>query len=812
MSHRRIVFSVQALSLLIVLLVSGSCNITRHLKEGEYLLKSNDVKLHSKQNITRKGEIRDNLEALIVQKPNTKFLGIPYKLIFYNWRYNKFQHDSGHYQVRTKTVEAPVIYDSASKRRSALNMRSYLFNQGYFYSKVTDTTKFKDKKAYVTYFVNTGSNYLINNRIYDIDDSTINSFVLLNEGATVLKPGIEFTYTLLEEERTRLITVLRNQGYYKISNNNISFELDTANKRMLRSDENLIEDAINVLAFQKNERKPTLDIKIIIRADEDPSSYYRYGISRVRVFPDYKGGSDFRDTTMIQRAIGKVTFKYHDYYIRENIIYRHLFLEPDRYYSQKEYDQTVNKLNELGSFQSIRISFSEDTTRGPGWLNANVFLTPAQKFDFNTNLEVSNGSIYQLGNALSVSLRNRNFGRGGNMLTLTAAGGIEMTHDTIGKNFIDRFHMLTRTLSVNAGIDFPKFLLPFRSHTISKKNIPRTEINLGTAIQERVKYFTVLNSSANFRYKWRETSTKNWELTPIFANVIRLPVVTDSFNNLLRTNSWLRNAYTETFIEGENVAFIFTDREKRLGKNYFYARLGLEEAGGILRGLNTFIPKLDSSYSQYLKFDFDAQHFVPRRHSAWAFRFIGGIGLPYGNSITLPYLKQYYVGGGYSMRGFRIRTLGPGSYVDVTPDEGTNVVDRTGDIRLELNGEYRFDVVRLFGGAMNLKSALFADAGNIWLADSTRDYPDGEFQFKNLGRDIAINVGTGARIDVAGFFLVRADVGIPIKRPFYLPDDEIARDVNGTLIRRGWALDEFFGYKDWAKQNLVLTVSIGYPF
>jgi outer membrane protein assembly factor BamA len=808
MSYRRIVIITNALSLLVVLLVSGtSCNLTRSLKDGQYLLKSNTIKLRSNQPITRKGELKDNLEGLVVQKPNTTFLGFPYKLWLYNSRYKKYQRDSANYQLQSKTAEPPVIYDSSSKRRSALNMKSYLFNQGYFYSIVTDTTKLEDKKAYVTYFVTTGSNYLINRIHHDILDSTVNSFVTLNAHNTVLKPGIEFTYGLLEEERTRIITVLRNQGYYKISNNNISFELDTLNKQQAKSQENVIEDAINIIALQKNEKKPTLDIKIIIRADEDPGAFMRWGISRVRVFPDYKGGSDFRDTTMIQKAIGKVTFKYHNYYIRENIIHRHLFIEPEKYYFQKDYDLTVSKLNELGAFQSIRISFTDDSARGPGWLNANVFLAPAEKFDFNTNLEVSSGNTYQLGNAVSVSLRSRNFGKGANMLTLTVNGGIEMTHDTVGKNFFDRFHLLTRNIGANASIDFPKFLVPFNTKGISKKNIPRTELTVGTSLQDRVKYFTLINSSVNFRYKWRETSTKNWELAPVFANLIRLPYVSDSFQRIIDSNSFLKNTYKKTFIEGENIAFIFSNREKRAGRDYSYARIGFEEAGGIMRGLNSFIPELDSAYSQYLRFDIDAQHFILRRHSTLAFRFLTGIGLPYGNSQTLPYLKQYYVGGGYSLRGFRIRTLGPGSYVD-TAQRGNNVIDRTGDIRLELNGEYRFDVVQLFAGALKLKSALFVDAGNIWLANRSPEYPSGEFAFNKLGRDMAINVGTGARIDIAGFFLVRGDVGMPIKKPdYYLDFDE-----NGKPISQGWVTGDLFSYKGWTKENLVFTISIGYPF
>lgn len=808
MSYRRIAVIASTLSLLIIVLVSGTgCNYTRHIPEGQHLLRSNSIKVRSNQNITRRGELKDNLEGLVSQKPNTYILWFPYKLWLYNQRYDKYQKDTSNFQLKSKTVEPPVIYDSSSKRRSVLNMKSYLFNQGYFYSTIDDTTTFKEKKAFVTYDVTTGPNYLINRGYYDISDSTINAIVHDAQQDTRLKPGLEFTYTLLEEERSRLIALLRNYGYYKLNNNNISFELDTATNRFAKDRDNAIESAIDFIALQKDKMKPTLDIKVTMRADDDPAAFYRYGVSRVRVFPDYRGGSDFRDSTMIVKTIGKTTFRYHDYYIRENIIYRHLFIEPDRYFSQKEYDLTVSKLNEMGAFQSIRISFTDDTAKGNNWLNANIFLTPADRFDFFSSLEGSTGNTYAAGSAVSVSVRNRNFARGGNMLTLTLNGGIEFTKDTIGNNFFNQFHLLTRSLGANASLDFPKFLVPFNIDKLSKRNIPRTELTLGTNLLDRVKYFTLINSSAGLKYKWRETSTKNWELSPAFANLIRLPNVTDSFERIRRNNTFLANTYKPTLIEGENVAFIFSNREEQAGRDYTYVRLGFEEAGGILKGINSFIPGLAGKYSQYVKFDFDVQHFILRPHSTVALRLYGGVGIPYDSSTTLPYIKQYYVGGAYSIRGWRVRTLGPGNYIDPA-QVGNNVIDRTGDIKLEANAEYRFDVVQLFSGALRLKSAVFADAGNIWLAQPSPQYPEGDFKFERLGRSIAIASGLGARLDIAGFFLVRLDVGFPVKKPDYVHD----YFANGSKITKGWVIDEMFNNRNWAKHNLVYNFAIGYPF
>lgn len=780
---------------------SVGCNTTRHLKEGEYLLRSNTVKLKSDKSITKKGELKDNLEGLIAQKPNTYFLGfIPYKVWLYNNRYEKYQKDTNNFQLKSKTVERPVIYDSASKEKTAINIRGYLFQQGYFYSDVTDTTVFRGKKAYVTYKVKTNTNYLINEVTTDVPDSTIAGILRDNFSETKLKKKAEFSYPLLQEEQSRITSVLRDYGYYKFSNDNVTFELDTLTDNYARDIENPFETTLNLITFQKrSNKKPTLNIRIILRADEDVKAFEKYGVSKVRVFPDFIGRDDIRDTAMVEKTMEGITFRYHNYYVHEKVLLRHIFLEPDKYYSQSNYDQTISKLNELGIFQTSRIILIEDTTRNDGgnWLNCIIILTPGKKLDFNTNLEGSTGSTYAAGSAAAVSFRNRNLGKGANLLTMTVSGGIELWYDSLGTRFTDRFKLLTRSAGFNTSLDMPKFLVPFNIKNFSKRTTPRTILGAGINLLDRVTYFNLINTSGSITYKWRETQTKNWEVTPMFINDIRLPYISDTFKKRLADNSFLRNTYKQTFIEGENIAFIFSDKEKKFGRNYSYLRLGLEEAGGIMSGLTSIFGSTTTNYAQYVKIDFDAEHFFTLPASMFAFRFYGGVGMPYDKSSVLPYIKQYFVGGAYSIRGWRIRQLGPGSYSDSS--KALNLIDRTGDIKLELNGEYRFDVIQLFAGAIKLKGALFADAGNIWLANKSTSYPGGEFAFNKLGRDIAISTGTGARLDIGGFFVLRFDVAFPVKNPAY--------PYNG-----GWVANQFFGYHNWARDNLVYNFAINYPF
>lgn len=793
---KRLVFTpfLNILLLASVLWMSG-CRITQSVPDGQYLLKSNEVSLKSNQPITREGELKDDLEAMIVQKPNTEFFGFPYKLWLYNIRYKKYQRDTTNFQLESKTVEPPVIYDSTTHSTSRVQMRDYLYGQGYFYAEIEDTTRLKKKKAYVEYKVNTGTNYIIGELGLDVADSTVSSILENHLAQTHLRKGQEFRFTLLEEERSRITETLKEYGYYRFSNAIIHFELDTLTEERYDEKGNPVETALDFLSGQSSGSRPGVHILIRIQPDPDyPDAFYRFGINRVTVLPDFIGREDFQNENMLETHVGGLRFRYHDYYVREGVLIRHIFLKPETYFAQSDYDLTISKLNELGIFQTVRVTLIEDTSREGHWLNAYVLMTPGKKYDFNPNLELSSGKNYFVGTAMTVSMRNRNVIKGANLFTLTASGGIEYFSDTSSQNL----RLLTRNLGIQGTLDMPKFLLPLPPDFVSRKNAPRTLISTGVSMIDRVQYFTLINTSANLSYKWQEVETKRWEVSPAFVNLIRVPYESDSFRARKEANSFLANSYQPTFIEGEQVSFTFTNRLKRKGRSYSFVELRLEEAGGLVKGITSISGNRNAqNFAQYVKFDFNLQHFFVQRHSSQAFRFFGGVGMPYGHSRTLPYIKQYFVGGAYSIRGWRVRTLGPGSHV-ATPAIANSVIDLTGDIKLEMNGEYRFDLISLFSGALFLEGAAFVDAGNIWLARPTPEMPAGEFNLQYLGRDLAVSSGLGIRVDIAGFFIIRLDLSTPIKYP--------------SRTESGWVADKLFSYKGWAKTNLIPQFGIGYPF
>ncbi len=806
--HRR--KKVKALALLPVFLLllwtQTGCNPTKHLKEGEYLLRKNSLQIRSDKSLTRKGELNDQLSSLVLQKPNSYMFGfIPFRTWLYNNRYEKYRRqDTLEGAPKKRLAEAPVIYDSMLQRRAAGYMKTQLFNRGYFYARVSDTVRFRKKKAFVTYRVETNTNYLINEVNTDVDNPYVATVITEAMKYSVLKKYREFTYELLESERSRIAAYMRNKGYYKFSQENITFQIDTLNKAYFRNLASPFESAVNFLTLQRQEKKPTLDLTVTIRT-EDPDAYRQYLIGKVHVFPDFISREDIRDSSMIEKQLAGVTFRYHDYYVREPVLLKHIYLIEGKLFSQDLYDQTITKLNELGLFQYVRIYMIEDTTiKSEKTLRCFVVLNPTRKYDVSTNFEVSSGSTYSLGSAISLGFRNRNLAKGGNQLSITVSGGVESGYaPQISEELHKRFYLLSRNFGFNTNLVFPKFLVPLSTARFSRSNLPRTILGVGVNLLDRLNYFTMTNTTASITYNWRETPTKTWDISPAFINILRLPSITDSFQRLLDINQFLRNSYKPNFIEGENIYFTFTDQGRPSARyGYSYIRVGLEEAGALMSGINgigrTVNNTFNFQYAQYVKFDFDARHYRNFRNSTAALRFYGGIGIPYDKSEALPYIKQYFVGGAYSIRGWRVRNLGPGGSV---PDlNNINFIDRTGDIKLEMNGEYRFPMLQLFSGAIGLNGALFTDAGNIWLFKADPEYENGHITWSRFGHDIAISSGAGARMDIGGIFTLRLDAAFPLKKP-YVPENS------------GWVLNQIdFGHKQWRNENIILNIAIGYPF
>ncbi|NBX27077.1 MAG: hypothetical protein EBR55_02320 [Chitinophagia bacterium] len=545
------------------MLFFSSCNSTKHLSENLYLLRKNSIQIKTNNRFLKKNDLLDQLQSFIIQKPNSYFpstgLGIsfPLKLYLYNLRYKKYANDSNSLFIKNKIVEKPVIYDSSLKNKSKNNIAKYLYNNGYFYANVSDSTYVKNKKAYVYYTIETGKKYQINQFSYDIDDTIIANIIANNVNQFPIQPNKDFSMSLLDEQRSYVTNLLRNNGYFFFNNSNISFLLDTLQTdAKIKKRENLLFKSLNI---NSAETKNPINISLKIRNNDDIRAYKTYSIGNIKLYMDFESNADFTDSTLQHILYEQIDFYFHHYYVNKNVIHKHIFLDKGTYFKQDNYDQTINKLNDLGIFKYIRIFIDADTAVENRNLNCTIVLSPNQKYDVSLNVELSNATTYSLGSALNFNIKNRNVLKGANLLSANLTGGYEYSYNNnLSPNFLEKFYLLSRNISGNLNFILPKFILPFPIKGTSKSNQPTTTLTIGSSLQDRINYFKLINTVFSINYNWHETEKKQWNVVPAFMNFISLPFTSDSFKHRLATNSFLEKSYQEAFIEGERINFIYS--------------------------------------------------------------------------------------------------------------------------------------------------------------------------------------------------------------------------------------------------------------
>lgn len=792
----------------LVLLTLVSCAPTRHLSEDAYLLRKVNVKLNAENTLSEKGTLNEQLNYAILQRPNTYISGMfPYKVWLYNIRHKKYSQDSTNFQIKSSIVEKPVVFDAALIPRSKKYMEDFLYNSGYFYAKVNSEVKYKGRKAYVTYNVQTGSEYIIDLVDYTFADSTLAGLKSTLTSGSLLVKGKPYSNTLVGMERNRLANAIRNQGYYRFGVNGIDFTLDTMDKSYLRDLTNPFETAVNIIALNKQKKKPTLNIKVAVNKTDDSLEFTQYTINKVIVIPDYIDSLDLNQQDEHVTYRNGIEFRADETYVNNAILDKKIFLRPDSLYAINNYNFTLRQLNDLGIFQFVRIFVLPDRTDSlSNKLNCYILMNKNKKFDIGANVEVSGGDLYALGTAANLSLSDKNFLKGANELVTTVSYGIELGQNrNLDVPYLQQLYLFSQNTGVNFRFTSPKFLLPVNQDRFKQSTLPRTVFMGGINSLNRSQYFTLFTVNASYGYVWRSRNNQSWNIKPVFVNTLNMRNITADFRARMDSVPAIRNSYQETFIEGQGIEYVY-NTEGRSRNKYAYLKLGFEEAGALLSGVKSLSSALsapmDFNHAQYVKFDFDARQYFRTYNSSFAFRFYGGVGIPYGKATILPYVKQYFVGGAYSIRGWRPRVLGPGSYYDLqSQTAATNLfTDQAGDIKLELNAEYRFNLIKLFAGGIHVNGAVFTDMGNIWLTNEQPGLSGANFELRNLYSDLALSSGAGLRFDLGGFFVVRFDWAIPLKKPYVLENN-------------GWIF-KYMQFNDagWRKENINFNLAFGYPF
>lgn len=744
----------------IILIISiSSCNSARKVPNNAYLLKKNKI-IVNESNLSF-----EKINGLIKQKPNKKFLGIKFKLGFYNLARQK--NPKGFSRFLIRIGEPPIILDTNHTNHTMKLMNLYLDNHGYFNSKVEKQIYYRKKKAIVKYILKATKPYKINNISYLIDDEILKNEIYSKLSNSFIQKGDNYDIDKFEKERERIATNLKNQGYFAFNRDYILFNVDSA----------LNNNTMNVTMLVKN----PIDK---INSNKDSTLYLshkKYKIKKIFIYPDFNpliSDTLLKDTAILEiPQYNKETFRNQYLFIYNNEIKikprtfsQSIFINSNDYFNLKDAEQTYNRLSELKNFRFINISFDELTADSNDLLNnersldCRIELSKNKVNSLSTEIEGSNSSGY-FGVAGNLIFQNRNLFKGAEIFNIKLRGVLENQNIISNVSTPDIPLFNTFETGVDANLEIPKFLIPIRQEYFPKYFKPKTTISIGYNYQNRPDFKrTITNFS--FGYNWRQTKNIQHIFVPFGINSVKIypdSIFKASIDAI--SDKRLKYQYTDHFILSLNYSFIYTNQDINKKENFSFLRINFESAGNTLnlykkifndeRNADGDYEIFKLIYSQFMRIDFDFRRYIYlRSNNILVFRTALGWGLPFGNSKQLPYEKSFIAGGANDIRAWRLRSLGPGSYTDSKLDN----FDRVGDISIEINVEHRFPIYKFLNGA------FFVDAGNIWLNKPNAQFPGGEFLINEFADQIAIGAGFGARIDF-NFFIIRIDAAIPFKDP-----------------------------------------------
>jgi outer membrane protein assembly factor BamA len=736
-----------------------SCSETKSLQEGQYLYDGARVKIKANPDIKRKERktLEAELKDLVRPVPNGSFLGIRFKLLLYNLA-GTSKGKGIRYWIREKLGEPPVLASYSVMEKSRAVLQNRLENRGYFKDSVLLDTTYKGRKLSALYTAQIGYQYKIRKVVYPSGPDSLSQQIARMARRSLLRPGRPYNLDLIKEERTRIDARLKQRGYYYFSPDDL----------LIRADSTVGDHQV--------------DLTLIIKRSTPPQARQVYRIGDVVVFTEYDINSDtgaavqqvpkFQGYTIIDSAR----------WLRPEVISRALVFKSGDLYNRRAHDLSLSRLISLGVFKFVKVRFDEtDTARNI--LNAFYYLTPAKKKSIRFEVSGLTKSDNANGGLLSVNWRNRNFFRGAELFTASVYGGLERQYIGNGQ------HVNTNKLGVDLNLYIPHIIAPFRFRTNSGF-VPKTRVNLGYEYFSRRDQYTLNSFKTSFGYIWKETASKEHSLDIIRINYVNPTHIDPAFQQQLDTNIILARSLERQFIIGPVYNFnLNTQYRPNRKKDNFYFNANLDLSSnllGLLSGADVQQGKekkiFNTPYSQYIRTELDFRHYHNfSKYTVLASRITGGIGYAYGNSVTMPFVKQFFAGGANDIRAFRSRSVGPGSYYAGNRDTAF-LPDQPGDIKLELNSELRFKLFSV------VRWAFFVDAGNIWTLRYDSSRPGSRFG-KDFLDQTAIGVGTGLRIDVS-ILLLRLDLGIPVREPFR-PEHE------------RWLFDH---------KNFVLNFAIGYPF
>lgn len=749
-------------------LIAG-CSGTRNLPEGDLLYTGGSVDVVSESTPKKERKaLEAALEPLLRPKPNASFLGMRPKLFFYNLAGEPKKDKGFRYWLRNKVGEPPVLYSEVDLEYNKKVLQNYAENNGYFNTtSVADSTR-SGKKATAEYTLDPKRLYTIRDVKFPADSSLLGTAVSKVRRGSVLKKEAGYSLDNIKLERGRIDTRLKEKGFYYFNEDYLLVQVDST----------VADHKVDLIVKIKNE---TPDL-----------AKNQYKINKIVVYPNFKLSKDSA------AVVDNEKLEYNDFTIidKENlfkprIFDRTLYFKKDDLYNRTDHNLSLNRLVNLGTFKFVKNQFKVSDTIG-NYLDAYYYLTPLPKKSIRAELLAKTNSANYTGTELNLNWSNRNLWKGAEQLTISAFGGVEVQVSGQNNGFnVYRF-------GTEANLIWPRIISPFKFES-SSGFVPKTKATLGYEFQNRTKLYSLQTLKGSFGYLWKENERKEhlFNLTEITYASPRN--VTPLYQAQIDSTASLGRVIEKQLIFGPTYSYTYTNTMEKRKKNTFYYKGSIDLSGnitGLLSGANIkkgdTIKVFDVPFSQFIKIENEFRHYLKLGpDSQLASRVIVGAGFAYGNSDEMPFIKQFFNGGTNSIRAFRARSLGPGTY-DGSTNNNTFLPDQSGDVKFEFSTEYRAKIYGL------VKGAVFLDAGNIWLLKEDPEKPGAKFS-KDFMNELAVGVGAGLRFDFS-FLVLRTDLAFPIRKP-YLADGE------------RWVLDKIsLGNSGWRSDNLVFNLAIGYPF
>jgi outer membrane protein assembly factor BamA len=688
-------------------LLLSACSVSKFLPDDAYLL--DQVKVVSTSDAYSSTQAGSSLQ----QKPNTRMLGLfrwPLRIYCLSGKSNNFVN-----RTLRNIGEAPRIYDPAATAQSCANIRRSLIDKGFLKAEVESVTLTKGRKAKVTYFVDPKEPYRMRSISYRVEGSDLAETILADTIHSLLQTGARFSPSDLGKERVRITENLHNLGYFTFQKDHVTFFADTAAN--------------------------SFDVDLTVRIARDPG---RYIIDSV--FYETNG----------------------EPFMREKLFLNHSLIRPGQFYNAQRVKDTYASFNRFGAVKYTNISFVE---KPDSMLDCHITVSPAKKMSTNIELDGTN-TAGDLGVSAGISFTNRNLFRGSELLTLKLRGAYESItrlSDYDGDHYIE--------YGADLGLNFPKLILPFVNDKFQARNRATTQLDLQWNAQDRPE-FTRRVVSGSWSYLWNVNNHVHHRYDLLGVNFVSVPkkdqyFIDNYLNQYNSRNSIMKFNYEDLFIARTGYTFYYNSQLGIVDRKKFFTsysvRAGFETAGNLLSVASELLgARKDSlgqyrvggiAFAQYVKGDIAwTSNINFNARNAMAFHLSAGIAYPYGNARMLPFEKRYYAGGANNVRGWSLRSLGPGSYV---ARNGTiDYINQSGDVKLFASMEYR---PHLF---WKMDGALFVDAGNIWTIYNYDDQLGGQFRMDTFLKQIAVAYGVGLRLDL-GFIVVRFDGGMKAINPAY---------------------------------------------